>query len=63
MEPLLDRRLDLMPYVVAWLDRFAESRLDLRLSLIFEFVRAMPMAIIDEVAGNRKGMKRRRSSV
>ena len=35
MKPLFDRKLDLLPCVVAWLERFAESRLDLKLSSIF----------------------------
>ena len=36
MRPLFDRRLDLLPCVVAWLERFAESRLALKMSSIFE---------------------------
>ena len=31
MKPLFDRKMDLLPHVVAWLERFAESRLDLKL--------------------------------
>ena len=62
MKPLLDRELDLLPHVVAWLERFAESRLDLKLSSIFEFARAMPMEVVDGVAGKKKGKKRRRNN-
>ena len=40
---------------VAWLERFAESRLDLKMSLIHEFLRAMPMEVVDGVAGRKKG--------
>ncbi|EJK55167.1 hypothetical protein THAOC_25128, partial [Thalassiosira oceanica] len=42
MRPLFGRELGLLPYVVAWLEHFAKSRPDLKLSSIFEFVRAMP---------------------
>ena len=59
MKPLFDRKLDLLPHVVAWLDCFAESRLDLKLSSIFEFVRAMPMEVVDGAEGGKKGKKRR----
>ena len=61
MKPLFDRKLDLLPHVVAWLERFAESRPDLKLSSIFEFVRAMPMDVVDKVAG-KKGQKRSRNA-
>ena len=57
MRPLFGWELDLLPYVVAWLERFAESRFDLKLSSTFEFVRAMPMKVVDGVAGKRKGKK------
>ena len=60
MEPFFDRKLDLLPHVVAWLERFAEPRLDLKLSSIFEFVRSMPMEVVDGVAGKKKGNKRSR---
>ena len=60
MRPLFDWRLALLPRVVAWLERFAESRLDLKLSSIFEFVRAMPMNVVDEMAGE-KSWKRKRN--
>ena len=60
MRPLFDKQFDLLPYVVAWLDRFAES--DLKLSSIFEFARAMPMVIVEGVAVKKKAIKRRRSS-
>ena len=62
MKPLFDRELDLLPHVVEWLDRFAESRLDHKLSLIYEFVRAMPQDVVDGVAGKMKGKKHRRDS-
>ena len=61
MKPLLDRELDLLPHVVAWLERYAETRLDLKLSSIFEFVRAMPQEVVDMVAGKKKGKKRSRN--
>lgn len=32
MTPLFGMELNLLPHVVAWLERFAESRLDLKLS-------------------------------
>ena len=60
MRPLFNMELDLLPHVVAWLERFAESRLDLKLSSIFEFVRALPQEVIVGVGGMRKGKKRRR---
>ncbi|EJK44108.1 hypothetical protein THAOC_37382, partial [Thalassiosira oceanica] len=47
MRPLFGRELGLLPYVVAWLDHFAESRPDLKLSSIFDFVRAMPMKVVN----------------
>jgi len=62
MTPLLSMKMELLPHVVAWLDRFAESRLDLKLSSIFEFARAMPMDVVDGVAGKKKRKKRRRGS-
>ncbi|EJK78112.1 hypothetical protein THAOC_00004 [Thalassiosira oceanica] len=62
MSPLFGRELGLLPYVVAWLDHFAESRPSLKLSSIFEFVRAMPMKVTDGVVGNTKGEKRKLSS-
>ena len=62
MGPLFDRELDLLPHVVAWLERFAESRLNLKLSSIFEFVRAMPLDIVDGFSGKKKGKKRRRDN-
>ena len=63
MKPLFDRKLGLLPHVVAWLERFAESRLDLKMSSIFEFVRAMPMNVVDGVAGEKKGKKRMHNSI
>ena len=62
MGPLLSRELDLLPYVVAWLERFAESRHDLKLSSFYEFVRTMPMKVVDRMAGKTKGKKRKLSS-
>lgn len=62
MKPLVDWKLALLPHVVAWLERFAESRLDLKLSSICEFVRAMPMDAVVGEAAEEKGKKRRRSS-
>jgi len=61
MKPLMDRELDLLPHVVAWLERYAETRLELKLSSIFEFVRAMPQEVVDMVAGKKKGKKRSRN--
>ncbi|EJK47020.1 hypothetical protein THAOC_34287, partial [Thalassiosira oceanica] len=61
MRPLFGRGLGLLPYVVAWLEQFAKSRLDLKLSSIFEFVRAMPMKVMDGVVGKAKGEKRKLS--
>ena len=60
MKPLFGRKLDLLPYVVAWIDRFAHFRPNLKLSSIFEFVRAMPMNVVDGIAGEKKGKKRMR---
>ncbi|EJK47655.1 hypothetical protein THAOC_33608 [Thalassiosira oceanica] len=57
MRPLFGRELGLLPYVVAWLEQFAKSRPDLKLSSIFEFVRAMPMKVTDGVVGKAKGEK------
>ena len=62
MRPLFNMELDLLPHVVAWLERFAECRLDLKLSSMFEFVRAMPQEVIGGVGGKKKGKKRRRNS-
>ena len=59
MEPLFDRELKLLPHVVAWLERFAELRLDLKLSSIFEFVREMPMKVTNRVVGKTKSEKRK----
>ncbi|EJK58556.1 hypothetical protein THAOC_21311 [Thalassiosira oceanica] len=58
MRPLFDRELDLLPRVVAWLERFADSRPDLKLSSIFDFVRAMPMKVVGE-----KGKELRRNGL
>ena len=62
MRPLFGREFDLLPYVIAWLERFAEYRLDLKLLSIFEFVRAMPMKVTDRVAGTTNGKKRKLNS-
>ncbi|EJK51781.1 hypothetical protein THAOC_29019, partial [Thalassiosira oceanica] len=62
MRPLFGRELGLLPYVVAWLEHFAESRPDLKLSSIFELVRAMPMKVTDGVVGKAKGAKRKLNS-
>ncbi|EJK64254.1 hypothetical protein THAOC_15029, partial [Thalassiosira oceanica] len=62
MRPLFGRELGLLPYVVAWLEHFAKSRPDLKLSLIFEFLRAMPMKVTDGVVGKVKGVKRKLNS-
>jgi len=62
MKPLFDRKLDLLPHVVAWLERFAESRLDHKLSTIYEFARAMPMDVVNGLVGKKDGKKRRRNS-
>ncbi|EJK51644.1 hypothetical protein THAOC_29165, partial [Thalassiosira oceanica] len=51
MRPLFGRELGLLPYVVAWLEHFAKSRPDLKLSSIFDFVRAMPMKVANGVDG------------
>ena len=61
MKPLFDRKLDLLPHVLAWIECFAESRLDLKLPSVFDFVRAMPMEVVSGVAGKKKGKKRMRS--
>ena len=58
MRPLFGWEFGLLPYVVAWLERFAESRLDLKLSSMYAFVRAMPMKVADRVMGETKGKKR-----
>ena len=47
MRPFFDGKLVLLPYVIAWLDCFAKSRLDHKLSSIYEFARAMPMEFVD----------------
>ncbi|EJK47024.1 hypothetical protein THAOC_34284 [Thalassiosira oceanica] len=62
MRPLFGRDLGLLPHVVAWLEHFAKSRPGLKLSLIFEFVRAMPMKVTDGVVGKAKGEKRNLNS-
>ncbi|EJK46410.1 hypothetical protein THAOC_34920, partial [Thalassiosira oceanica] len=62
MRPLFGMELGLLPYVVAWLDHFAKSRPDLKLSSIFEFVRAMPMKVTDGVVGKARGVKRKLDS-
>ncbi|EJK48503.1 hypothetical protein THAOC_32691 [Thalassiosira oceanica] len=62
MRPLLGRELDLLPYVVAWLERFAKSRPDLKLSSINEFVRAMPTKVIERMEGKTEGKKRKLNS-
>ncbi|EJK48740.1 hypothetical protein THAOC_32439 [Thalassiosira oceanica] len=58
MRPLFGRELGLLPYMVAWLEHFAKSRLHFKLSSIFEFVRAMPMKVVDGVVGKAKGESR-----
>lgn len=55
MKPLFNMELDLLPLVITWLEHFAESHLDLKLSSLFEFVRAMPMNVIKRVAGKKRG--------
>ncbi|EJK76262.1 hypothetical protein THAOC_01984, partial [Thalassiosira oceanica] len=62
MRPLFDWEFDLLPYMVTWLDRFAESLLDLKLSSIFQFVRAMPVDFVDKVT-EEKGQKCCRNSL
>ena len=57
MRPLFGWEFGLLPYVIAWLERFAESRLDHKLSSIFEFVRAMPMKVTNRVVSETKGDK------
>ena len=59
MRPLFGREMGLLPYVVAWLERFAESRLDIELSALYEFARAMPMKVVEGVAGTTNGKKRK----
>ncbi|EJK57931.1 hypothetical protein THAOC_21985 [Thalassiosira oceanica] len=49
MRPFFGMEMGLLPHVVAWLDRFAESRLDLKLSSVFEFVRAMSLKVTDRL--------------
>ncbi|EJK45657.1 hypothetical protein THAOC_35718 [Thalassiosira oceanica] len=62
MRPLFEWKLIMLPYVVAWLERFAASQLDLKLSSIYEFARSMPMEVVDGVAGEKKGKKRTRDN-
>jgi len=62
MRPLFGWEFGLLPYVIAWLERFAESRLDLKLSSVYEFVRAMPMKVTDRVVDKTKGKKRKLNS-
>ncbi|EJK47152.1 hypothetical protein THAOC_34152 [Thalassiosira oceanica] len=62
MRHLFGRELGLLPYVVAWLEHFAKSRLHLKLSSIFEFVRAMPMRVTDGMVRKAKGEKRKLNS-
>ena len=62
MRPFFSVELNLLPCVITWLERFAETRLDLKLSSMFEFVRAMPMNVVERVAGKKKGEKRWRNS-
>ena len=59
MRPLFGRELGLLPYVVAWLERFAESRLDLKLTALYDFVRAMPLKVVNRVVDQTKGKKRK----
>jgi len=59
MIPLFGRELGLLPYVVAWLERFAESRLDLKLTALYDFVRAMPLKVVNRVVDQTKGKKRK----
>ena len=62
MRPLFGREMGLLPYGVAWLERFAESRLDIKLSAMYEVVRAMPMKLVEGMACKTKGKKRKLSS-
>ena len=62
MRPLFGWEFGLLPYVIAWLEFFADSRLDLKVSSIFEFVRAMPMKVTDRLGGKTKGKKRKLNS-
>ena len=62
MRPLFGREFDLLPYVVAWLERFAESRPDLKLSSIFDFLRAMPMKVTDRMVDRTNGKKRKHNN-
>ncbi|EJK74425.1 hypothetical protein THAOC_03898 [Thalassiosira oceanica] len=62
MRPFFGMELHLLPYVVAWLERFAESRPEIKMSSIYEFVRAMPMKVADRMEGKTKGEKRKLSS-
>ena len=58
MRPLFGWEFGLLPYVATWLESFAESRLDLKLSALYEFVRAMPMKVTNKVVDKTKGEKR-----
>ncbi|EJK69891.1 hypothetical protein THAOC_08811 [Thalassiosira oceanica] len=62
IRPFFGMELDLLPYVVAWLDRFAESCPNLKLSSIYEFVRAMPTKVTNRVGGKTEGEKRNLNS-
>ena len=62
MRPLFGWGFGLLPYVIAWLERFAKSRIKLKLSALYEFVRAMPMKVTNRVAGKTKGEKRKLNS-
>ena len=61
MRPLFGWEFGLLPYVATWLESFAESRLDLKLSALYEFVRAMPMKVTNRVVDKTKGEKRKLS--
>jgi len=55
---------ELDPELSSIIDKYIARapRADLKLSSIFEFVRAMPMEVVNGVAGRKKTKKRRRSS-
>ena len=57
--PLIDGELGLLPFVIAWLERFALSRRVLKLSSIFQFVRTMPNEIVDGCMGTLKKKHKR----
>ena len=57
--PLIDEELGLLPFVIAWLERFALSRRVLKLSSIFQFVRTMPNEIVDGCMGTLKKKHKR----